>query len=109
MFDMTKIMMPAAIVQIILWGTIGYKLLNKVLKPNSPDFDKGNMYAASEIHNLEQSSTASGIKGKIALGTMILCIILFVLSGFSDFVKICGPLLLILIVVVTISSIAFLF
>lgn len=109
MFGMTKIMLPAAIVQIIFWGTIGYKLLDKVLKPNSPDFDKGNMYAASEIHNLEQSSTASGIKGRIALGAMILCIILFVLSGFSDFVKICGPLLLILIVVVTISSIAFLF
>lgn len=85
MFDMTKIMLPAAIVQIIFWGTIGYKLLDKVLKPNNPDFDKGNMYAASEIHNLEQSSTASGIKGKIALGTMILCIILFVLSGFSPF------------------------
>ena len=32
MFDMTKIMFPAAVVQIIFWGTIGYKLLDKVLK-----------------------------------------------------------------------------
>lgn len=31
MFDMTKIMFPAAVVQIIFWGTIGYKLLDKVL------------------------------------------------------------------------------
>ena len=39
MFDMTKIMLPAAIVQIIFWGTIGYTLLTKVLKPESPDFE----------------------------------------------------------------------
>lgn len=85
MFDMTKVMLPAAIVQIIFWGTIGYTLLEKVLKPNSKDFDKGNIYAASEIHNMEQESTSSGLKGKIALGTMLLCIVLFVLSGFQPF------------------------
>ena len=39
MFDTTKIMLPAAIVQIIFWGTIGYTLLTKVLKPESPDFN----------------------------------------------------------------------
>ena len=87
MFDMTKIMLPAAIVQVIFWGTLGYKLLDKVLKPESPDFDKGNIYAASEIRNLEQSreADAPALKGKLALFTMILCIILFVLSGFMPF------------------------
>ncbi len=82
---MTKIMLPAAIVQIVFWGTIGYKLLDKVLKPESPDFDKDNIYAASEIHNLEQNNQVSSSKGKIALATMILCIVLFVLSGFQPF------------------------
>lgn len=87
MFDMTKIMFPAAVVQIIFWGTIGYKLLDKVLKPNSPDFDKGNMYSVAEIHKLEkeQESDAPAWKGYVALGTMILCIVLFVLSGFQPF------------------------
>lgn len=87
MFDMTKIMFPAAVVQIIFWGTIGYKLLDKVLKPDSPDFDKGNMYSVAEIHKLEkeQESAAPAWKGYVALGTMILCIVLFVLSGFQPF------------------------
>jgi sodium-dependent dicarboxylate transporter 2/3/5 len=87
MFDMTKIMFPAAVVQIIFWGTIGYKLLDKVLKPDSPDFDKGNMYSVAEIHKLEkeQESDAPAWKGYVALGTMILCIVLFVLSGFQPF------------------------
>ena len=85
MFDMTRIMLPVAIVQVIFWGTIGYKLLDKVLKPENPDFDKNNMYAASEIHRLEQNTQVSDSKGKIALATMILCIILFVLSGFQPF------------------------
>ena len=40
MFDMTKVMFPAAVVQIIFWGTIGYPILKWALKPGSPDFDK---------------------------------------------------------------------
>lgn len=32
-FEMTKVMGPVAIVQVIFWGTIGYTLLEKVLKP----------------------------------------------------------------------------
>lgn len=81
------VIVPAAVVQIIFWGTIGYKLLDKVLKPNSPDFDKGNMYSVAEIHKLEkeQESDAPAWKGYVALGTMILCIVLFVLSGFQPF------------------------
>lgn len=86
MFDMTRIMLPAAIVQIVFWGTIGYSLLKKVLKPGSPDFDKGNMYATAPKSSLEM--TGEGIpvwKGNVALGTMILCIFLFVASGFEPF------------------------
>ena len=86
MFDTTKVMFPAAVVQIIFWGTIGYTLLKKVLKPESPDFNKGNMYAT--IPMKEENQTENNVpkwKGNIALGTMILCIFLFVISGFEPF------------------------
>lgn len=51
------------------------------------NFDKGNMYSVAEIHKLEkeQESDAPAWKGYVALGTMILCIVLFVLSGFQPF------------------------
>ena len=84
MFDMTKIMLPAAIIQIIFWGTIGYTLLKKVLKPGSPDFDKGNMYAtAPKSDTLEDGAGIPKWKGNLSLGVMLLCIFLFVASGFE--------------------------
>ena len=86
MFDTAKIMVPAAIVQIIFWGTIGYTLLKKVLKPESPDFNVGNMYAtAPAVETKHESDGVSRTKGNIALGTMALCIFLFVASGFEPF------------------------
>ncbi len=86
MFDTTKIMLPAAIVQLIFWGTIGYTLLKKVLKPESPDFDKGNMYATvSEEQQAAQESNVPKWKAQVALATMLLCILLFVISGFEPF------------------------
>lgn len=88
MFDMTKIMLPAAIIQIIFWGTIGYTLLDKVLKPQSADFDKGNIYAAATAEEYDTKVDDSmRMKGNIALGTMILCIFLFIVSGFEPFSK----------------------
>lgn len=86
MFDPGKIMLPAVIVQVIFWGTIGYTLLKKVLKPESPDFDKGNIYAtAPQMDKGENKKTKSNTKGKIALATMLLCIVLFIVSGFEPF------------------------
>ena len=76
MFDTTKIMLPAAIVQIIFWGTIGYTLLTKVLKPESPDFNVGNMYADAPV--VEEKNEDDAV-------TMLLCIFLFVVSGFEPF------------------------
>ncbi len=85
MFDMTKIMLPAAIVQVVFWGTIGYTLLKKVLKPESPDFNVGNMYADAPVAQQSVEDPATKRKGKIAAFTMILCIFLFVVSGFQPF------------------------
>mgnify|MGYP000000726619 CR=1 FL=1 len=86
MFDTTKIMLPAAIVQIIFWGTIGYTLLTKVLKPESPDFNVGNMYAdAPVVEEKNEDDAVTKRKGNIAAFTMLLCIFLFVVSGFEPF------------------------
>ena len=86
MFDMTKIMLPAAIVQVVFWGTIGYTLLKKVLKPESPDFNVGNMYAdAPAVEEKSTNDPADGKKGAISVFTMLLCIFLFVASGFEPF------------------------
>lgn len=87
-FDMTKIMLPAAIVQIIYWATIGYPILKWALKPGSPDFDKGNVYATASQEVLKDKF--NGVprwKGNVALYTMVLCIILFLISGFEPFNK----------------------
>lgn len=87
MFDMTKIMFPAAILQIVFWGTIGYSLLKKVLKPGSEGFNEGNMYAEG-VFEIQENHAYDNIpkwKGDVALGTMILCIVLFVISGFEPF------------------------
>ena len=86
MFDTTKIMLPAAIVQIIFWGTIGYTLLTKVLKPESPDFNVGNMYAdAPVVEEKNEDDAVTKRKGNIAAFTMLLCIFIFVVSGFEPF------------------------
>ncbi|HIW21169.1 MAG TPA: anion permease [Candidatus Dorea intestinavium] len=87
MFSMTKIMLPAAIIQIIFWGTVGYPLLKKVLKPESPDFDKGNIYAVSTEETKSNFDDVPKWKGNVALYTLIGCIICFILCSFPPFNK----------------------
>lgn len=86
-FDMTKIMLPVCIIQIIFWGTLGYWLLKKVLKPEDPHFNDGNMYAEDVFVNQDVNKYADvpKWKGNVALGTMILCIVLFIIQGFEPF------------------------
>ena len=85
-FDMTKIMLPAAIVQIIYWATIGYPILKWELKPESPDFDKGNAYAtASQDALKDKFKDVPKWKGQVTLYTMLVCIVLFLISGFEPF------------------------
>lgn len=86
-FDMTKIMLPVCIIQIIFWGTLGYWLLKKVLKPEDPHFNEGNIYAEDVFVNQDTNKYADvpKWKGNVALGTMILCIVLFIIQGFEPF------------------------
>lgn len=86
-FDMTKIMLPVCIIQIIFWGTLGYWLLKKVLKPEDPHFNDGNIYAEDVFVNQDTNKYADvpKWKGNVALGTMILCIVLFIIQGFEPF------------------------
>lgn len=86
-FDMTKIMLPVCIVQIIFWGTIGYWLLKKVLKPGTPHFNDGNMYAEDLYKDSGEDKYADipKWKGNVAIGAMLLCIVLFIVQGFKPF------------------------
>ena len=68
-FDMSRVMVPAAILQVVFWATAGYSLLKWALKPGSPDFDKNNSFAS------QPSVTKVG------------CIVLFILCGFAPFNK----------------------
>lgn len=87
MFDMSVAMVPAAIIQIIWWGTIGYNMLIWVLKPDSPDFDKNNAYAVAnfEMKDDDESNKIPAWKGYVSIATLVLCIVLFFLSGIAPF------------------------
>ena len=82
-FDMSKIMLPVCIVQVLFWATIGYTLLKKVLKPESPDFDRDNMYATAPVIEDDIYKSIPRYKRIISIGTMLLCVFLFVTSGFN--------------------------
>ena len=86
-FDMTKIMLPVCIVQIIFWGTFGYWLLKKVQKPGSHHFNDRNKYAEDlyEDNGEDKYADIPKWKGNVALGTMLLCIVLFIIQGFEPF------------------------
>lgn len=87
-FDMTKIMWPVCVLQIVYWATIGYKILEWALKPGSPDFNNGNQYAAATV-NLDDDKFKDipAWKGKMSVVVMLLCILGFILSGHPYFKK----------------------
>lgn len=86
MFDMTKIMIIPAIINCLFWPTIGYVLLKRVLKPESPDFNVGNMYDEHTFQTPDwEENKVPAWKGNVALWTMIACIVMFVISGFAPF------------------------
>ena len=87
MFDMSVAMVPAAILQIVWWGTIGYKMLELVLKPGSPDFDKNNAFAVANTALPTEKCDVPAWKGNLSVATLVLCIVLFMLSGFAPFNK----------------------
>ena len=86
LFDQTKVMIPLCIIMIIYFATVGYSLAKKVLKPESPDFDKGNYYA--DLANATTDDVAAGVpawKGWMSVIVLILCIVGFILTGFAPF------------------------
>ena len=85
-FDMTRVMWPVCIIQVLFWATIGYPLLKWALKPESPDFDVNNSFAnASTQIDTSAFDKIPKWKGTVSVVTLILCIIGFILSGFKPF------------------------
>ncbi|GAB2045694.1 SLC13 family permease [Agathobaculum sp. TL06] len=86
LFDQTKLMVPMCLIMIIYFATIGYSLCKKVLKPESPDFDKGNYYAElAEKSGEEETDKIPAWKGKMSVIVLLLCILGFILTGFDAF------------------------
>ena len=75
--DMPRVMGPAALIQILFWTIIGYTLLGTVLKPESPDFDKNNMFENTENLSTEDLSGIPAWKGTLFLIVMFSCVLLF--------------------------------
>ena len=75
LFDQTKIMIPLCLIMIVYFATVGYSLTKKVLKPESPDFDKGNYYAdlASKTSDETQNDNVKDYieRGLLDIGLML--------------------------------------
>lgn len=85
-FDMTRVMWPICLIQIIFWATIGYPILKWALKPGSADFDEGNSFAdASAQLDTSEFDKIPKWKGNVSIITLVLCIVGFILSGFAPY------------------------
>lgn len=84
-FDMSRVMVPAAILQVVFWATIGYSLLRWALKPGSPDFDKNNSFANPSNAAAQTMTDIPRWKGTLSVVVLIGCIVLFILCGFAPF------------------------
>ena len=85
-FDMTSVMWMVDVLMVLYFATIGYTITKKTLKPGSPHFDDGNVFAQSseELDNVPQASTRKQV---ISVFTLLLCILGFILCGFAPFNK----------------------
>ena len=84
LFDQTKVMIPLCLIMIVYFATIGYSLCKKVLKPESPDFNKDNYFAElAEKSTDDDTSNIPAWKGYLSLAVLVLCIIGFVITGES--------------------------
>lgn len=82
LFDQSKIMIPLCIIMILYFATFGYTIMKKVLKPERPDFDKGNYFAelAARTSDEDTQSNIPAWKGWFSLAVLILCVVGFVLT-----------------------------
>lgn len=81
LFDLTKGMFWLCLIMIIYFGTIGYRIMEKVLKPELGD-DSINMAA---VGTGEDDKEIPSWKGMLSVLTLVGCVIGFVLTGFSPF------------------------
>ena len=87
-FDMTRVMWPICLIQIVFWLTFGYNILVWALKPGSPDFDKNNSFANTNADLTDDEfAEIPAWKGNVSIAVLILCIIGFILSGQPVFKK----------------------
>ena len=86
-FDMSRVMVPAAILQVVFWATAGYSLLKWALKPGSPDFDKNNSFARPPGVTRDGMPDFPRWKGTLSVVVLVGCIVLFILCGFAPFNK----------------------
>lgn len=84
-FDMSRVMIPAAILQVVFWATVGYSLLKWALKPGSPDFDKNNSFANPSNATVQDMAEIPRWKGTLSVVVLVGCIVLFILCGFAPF------------------------
>lgn len=88
-YEMTKLMWPCIILQVIFWATIGYKLEVWAFKPGSADFDVGNAYAAANYASYANDENAFADvpkwKKRLTLGVLIGCIVGFALCSYAPF------------------------
>lgn len=85
-FDMTRVMWPVCILQVVFWATIGYPILKWALKPESPDFDKNNSFALSSADiDLSKYDSIPRWKGTLSIVVLVLCILGFMVCSFKPF------------------------
>ena len=84
-FDMTRVMWPVCIIQVIFWATVGYPILKWALKPESPNFNEGNSFATAAQGDDSAYRDIPAWKGNVAVATLLLCIAGFIVSGFAPF------------------------
>ena len=91
LLDETWIMIPLFIIMVIYFGTVGYSLTKKVLKPENPDFNKGNYYFELEQKlkkQPDQSTEQPDVpkwKGYLSVAVLAFCIIGFIVSSLPAF------------------------
>lgn len=85
-YDMTRVMWPVCILQVLFWATIGYPILKWALKPGSPNFDENNSFAVSSTDiDLSKYDSIPKWKGNFSVIVLLFCIVSFILCGFKPF------------------------
>ncbi len=85
-FDMTLVVLPICVLQILFWSTIGYSILKWALKPEEPGFDEGNYYVQAPAAAHETDMVPQW-KRTMSVAVLVGCILGFCLSGFAPFNK----------------------